>query len=316
MRTLSEIRREIRALRRKYHREIAIYRMRRVAEEVHYDYARAVADRREPPKPLEIVHRIVDQGFRLTTWMNLIKYLERVGEAGDIPDPRSMLTNLLPWVWESKYDRLLMRELPPPEPKTDTGPVVPPRCGSIPTESAPQSILKERPVKPVPLGPLVRRHLMNIAGSTTLPSPPGRGARGEGWRPTRHSGLDTESRARGEKSAFGGLTAPSGPKRPKTAQNGPGKAETQIGNFAVPAHNSARWTALDYRFQIRNGPKWSKMARNSKKSRLWVKKAVISLCGFQQPELGHYYWPGTHARLIMAPSSERSVEYVPGTQSL
>ena len=65
MRTLSEIRREIRALQRKYHRELAIYRMRRVTEQVHHDYARAVADRQDPPKPLEIVRRIADQGFRL-----------------------------------------------------------------------------------------------------------------------------------------------------------------------------------------------------------------------------------------------------------
>ena len=121
MLTLSKIRREIRALQRKYHRELAIYRMRRITEEVHYDYARAVADRREPPKPQQIIRRIADQGFRLPTWMQLLKYLERVREAGDIPDPRNMLTNLLPWVWESKYDCLLVGELPAPEPKPDLG---------------------------------------------------------------------------------------------------------------------------------------------------------------------------------------------------
>jgi len=121
MLTLSQIRREIRALQRKYHRELAIYRMRRITEQVHYDYARAVADRQDPPKPQQIVRRIADQGFRLTTWMQLLKYLERVREAGDIPDPRNMLTNLLPWVWESKYDCLLVGELPAPEPKPDLG---------------------------------------------------------------------------------------------------------------------------------------------------------------------------------------------------
>ncbi len=119
MRTLSEIRREIRALQRKYHRELAIYRMRRVTEQVHHDYARAVADRQEPPKPLEVIRRIADRGFRLTTWMNLLKYLERVREAGEIPDPRNMLSNLLPWTWETRYDHLLRRELPAPEPQPD-----------------------------------------------------------------------------------------------------------------------------------------------------------------------------------------------------
>ncbi len=119
MRTLSEIRREIRALQRKYHRQLTIYRMRRVTEEVHQDYARAVADQQEPPKPLEVIRKIADQGFHLTTWMHLHNYLDKVREQGDIPEPRRMLLALLPWAWESKYDHLLLRELPAPKPKPD-----------------------------------------------------------------------------------------------------------------------------------------------------------------------------------------------------
>ena len=119
MRTLSEIRREIRALQRKYHKEISLYRMRRVTEEVHHDYARAVAEQQDPPKPLEVIRRIADKGFRLTTWLHLHNYLDKVREQGDIPEPRRMLLALLPWAWESKYDHLLMRELPPPKPKPD-----------------------------------------------------------------------------------------------------------------------------------------------------------------------------------------------------
>ena len=119
MRTLSEIKREIRALQRKYHRELTIYRMRRVTEQVQHDYARAVADRQEPPKPLEIIRRIADQGFRLTTWIRLHNYLDKVREAGEIPEARRMVQDLLPWVWETKYDNLLTRELPPLAPKPD-----------------------------------------------------------------------------------------------------------------------------------------------------------------------------------------------------
>ncbi len=119
MRTLSEIRKEIRALQRKYHRQLTIYRMRRVTEQVYNDYARAVGDQQEPPKPLEVIRKIADKGFRLSTWMHLHNYLDKVREKGDIPEPRRMLLALLPWAWESKYDRLLMRELPPPKPKPD-----------------------------------------------------------------------------------------------------------------------------------------------------------------------------------------------------
>ena len=121
MRTLSEIRREIRSLRRKYHKELTIYRMRRATEEIHHDYARVAADHQEPPRPLEVIRRIADRGFRLTTWMHLHNYLDKVREQGDIPEPRRMLLALLPWAWESKYDRLLMRELPAPEPRPDLG---------------------------------------------------------------------------------------------------------------------------------------------------------------------------------------------------
>ncbi|MDE2940311.1 MAG: hypothetical protein OXR67_15555 [Chloroflexota bacterium] len=55
----------------------------------------------------------------LTTWMHLHNYLDKVREQGDIPEPRRMLLALLPWAWESKYDNLLMRELPAPEPRPD-----------------------------------------------------------------------------------------------------------------------------------------------------------------------------------------------------
>ena len=96
MRTLSQIRREIRALQRKYHRELTIYRMRRVTEQVQHDYARAVADRQEPPKPLEIIRRIADQGFRLTTWIRLHNYLDKVREAGRYPKPAAWYRTCCP----------------------------------------------------------------------------------------------------------------------------------------------------------------------------------------------------------------------------
>ena len=121
MMTLSEIKREIRSLQRKYHKEIAIYRLRRASEEVYNDYARAVGDRQDPPKPLEIIRKIADRGFRLTTWIHLHNYLDKVRESGDIPEPRRMVLALLPWAWKSKYDHYLTRELSPPDPKPDLG---------------------------------------------------------------------------------------------------------------------------------------------------------------------------------------------------
>ena len=121
MMTLSQIREEVNALKRKYAKEIAIYKMRRVSEEIYNDYARAVGDRQDPPKPLEIISRISKKGFRLKTWIHLHNYLEKVREEGDIPEPRRIVLALLPWAWHSKYDHHLTRELPAPNPKPDLG---------------------------------------------------------------------------------------------------------------------------------------------------------------------------------------------------
>ena len=121
MLTLNQIKKEVDALKRKYAKEIAIYRLRRVSEEIYNDYARAVGDRQDPPKPLEIIRKIADQGFRLTTWIHLHNYLEKVREEGDIPEPRRIVLALFPWAWHSKYDHLLTRDLPAPEPKPDLG---------------------------------------------------------------------------------------------------------------------------------------------------------------------------------------------------
>ena len=117
MMTLSQIRKEVNAIKRKYAKEIAIFRLRRVAEDIYNDYARAVGDRQDPPKPLDIVSRISRKGFRLTTWIHLHNYLEKVREEGDIPEPRRIVLALFPWAWHSKYDHHLTRELPAPNPK-------------------------------------------------------------------------------------------------------------------------------------------------------------------------------------------------------
>ena len=116
---LSQIRKEVDALKRKYAKEIAIYRLRRVSEEIYNDYARAVGDRQYPPKPLEIINKISKEGFRLATWIHLHNYLDKVREQNDIPEPRRIVLALLPWAWKSKYDNLLTRDLPAPEPKPD-----------------------------------------------------------------------------------------------------------------------------------------------------------------------------------------------------
>ena len=68
-------------------------------------YARAVGDRQDPPKPLEIIHRISKEGWAKTTWNR---------EEGDIPEPRRIVLALFPWAWKSKYDYYPGKKTGPP----------------------------------------------------------------------------------------------------------------------------------------------------------------------------------------------------------
>ena len=60
--TISQIRNQIHRLQRKFARELAIYRLRQVAEDVADAWELAIADREELPQPLQIVRRIADTG--------------------------------------------------------------------------------------------------------------------------------------------------------------------------------------------------------------------------------------------------------------
>ena len=60
--TLAQIRRRVNALKRKFVLELAIIRLRRIAESVANDW-----DLDEPPEPHDVIQRVAKAGFRLTT---------------------------------------------------------------------------------------------------------------------------------------------------------------------------------------------------------------------------------------------------------
>ena len=68
--TLSEIRRRIDALKRRFARELAIIRLRRTAQAVADDW-----DPDRPPEPHDVIQRFVKAGCRLPTFGNLARYL-------------------------------------------------------------------------------------------------------------------------------------------------------------------------------------------------------------------------------------------------
>ena len=82
--TLSEIRRRIDALKRKFARELAIIKLRRIA----------------------------DAGFRLPTFARLSRYLKDTQRQREVPDAESIVLNLLPWAGNDRYRELLRWDLP------------------------------------------------------------------------------------------------------------------------------------------------------------------------------------------------------------
>ena len=107
--TISQIRRRIDALKRKFARELAIVKLRRIAESVADDW-----DPDHPPEPADVIQRVVKAGFRLNTFTRLSRYLKDTRRAGEVPYPNTMVLELLPWAENDRYYPLLRWDLPAP----------------------------------------------------------------------------------------------------------------------------------------------------------------------------------------------------------
>ena len=105
--TLSEIRRHIDALKRRFARELALIKLRRIAEAVADDW---IPD--DPPEPHDVIQRIARAGFRLPTFARLSRYLKDIQRQGEVPDAESIVLNLLPWAGNDRYRELLRWDLP------------------------------------------------------------------------------------------------------------------------------------------------------------------------------------------------------------
>ncbi len=109
--TISQIRSRINALKRKFAPELAILKLRRIADAVSDDW-----DPSEPPEPADVIGCIADAGFRLPTFMRLRRYLDHIRRQEDVPEPESIVLQLLPWADNKRYRAFLLRDLPAPTP--------------------------------------------------------------------------------------------------------------------------------------------------------------------------------------------------------
>ena len=107
--TISQIRRRVDALKRRFARELAIIKLRRLAEAVSDDW-----DPDHPPEPAHVIARIAKAGFRLPTFARLSRYLKDTRRQGDVPESEAIVLNLLPWARNDRYREFLRWDLPAP----------------------------------------------------------------------------------------------------------------------------------------------------------------------------------------------------------
>ncbi len=107
--TVSQIRRRVSALKRRFAPELTIIKLRRIAEAVgdHWDPS-------QPPDPADVIGRIADAGLRLPTFASLRRYLDDTRRQDDVPDPCAIVLKLLPWTDNHRYREFLRWDLPAP----------------------------------------------------------------------------------------------------------------------------------------------------------------------------------------------------------
>ena len=110
--TLSQIRNQVHSLQRKFAKELAVYRLRQLAEEIADEWELALAEKEELPQPHQVVQRVAGEGHLLKTYMNLNLYVRRCLDEGKCLIPQKIVLALLPWAWNRRYDDLLYGETP------------------------------------------------------------------------------------------------------------------------------------------------------------------------------------------------------------
>ena len=105
---IARLQRRVAALQRKFHRELAITKLRRTVEPIAQQW-----DPKDPPEPNHVIRRIADAGFPLDTYTNLHEYLFATIRKGEQPNSITMVRKLLPWAWDHRYDNLFAFDLPP-----------------------------------------------------------------------------------------------------------------------------------------------------------------------------------------------------------
>ena len=94
--TISQLRRQFEALKRKYARVIAAAVLRPVANKIVNLWDIATTKKQPKPSPILCLQKVAKAGFRLKTFKALHIYLEDCRRYGGFPDPEEIIQKLLP----------------------------------------------------------------------------------------------------------------------------------------------------------------------------------------------------------------------------
>ena len=112
MYTLSQIRRSVDALKRKYAAELTVIKLYPLAEDFCLLWTCAVADGNPVPDTHAFIRTIARNGVRLDTFTLLVHYLERCSNEEREPDSLSIISILLPQVPYEKLREMLRWQAP------------------------------------------------------------------------------------------------------------------------------------------------------------------------------------------------------------
>ncbi len=119
MYTLSQIRRRLDVLKHKYALELAIVKLRPLAESFSLYWSRQAAERQPLPASQPFIRLIARCGFRLNTFMALHQYLECCRRENAIPDAPGILSRLLPYLSDARLLEMLRWPIHPASPSPD-----------------------------------------------------------------------------------------------------------------------------------------------------------------------------------------------------
>ena len=109
--TLAQIRNQLRQMQRKFARELAVFRLRQIAEKIAEDWTIATAEKEPLPQPHQVVLRVAREGHRLKTYMNLNRYVQQCIDEDSCLEAPQIVRALLPWAWDHRYDDILYGEI-------------------------------------------------------------------------------------------------------------------------------------------------------------------------------------------------------------